>query len=153
MAVGKAIEINPNSKERYSFATKGDTHASNAYKDRDLLEEIDKFTQTLINTSPILNYQSDKPSETGYLNFNDFGYITSKIKKLGNSKTKIDLSNLNYNNFTNIEQEIINTQPFDAIINNIRLNPQLYLPLIYKILTSTNNNGLNVIDSFTEFNK
>jgi hypothetical protein len=84
MTLGDTIKINPLSKDRYTFSTKGTNVNKTWRKDDnfDLYKEINKLTQALINTSPFFKLGSNTPIENSYLELGNFSYITGKIKDL-----------------------------------------------------------------------
>ena len=149
MTLGDTIIINPLSeKDKYSFSTKGTNINTTWRKDDniDLQAEINKLTQSLINTSPFLKFGENTIIENSYLKFSDFSYITGKIKDLVHdnvaSEKFIDKIQTIYDNLSDHEKALVKNKSFRQLISNCRINPQIYTPLIYKILLSkTSQNG------------
>lgn len=161
MSVGDTIIINPSSPTRYEYSTKGTNVNTTWRKDDniDLQAEINKLTQALINTSPMIQFGTNLVSENAYLQFSDFSYITAKIKDLvydsQAATTFFDKEDMKYvrDNLSIDEQNLIKNKSFRQIISNSRYNPQKYLPIIYKILVSYNGNT-PFVDRFSSvFNK
>lgn len=148
MAVGETIVINPSSPTRYSYSSKGTNINTTWRKDDniDLQAEINKLTQALISTSPMLQFGTTVVSENAYLQFSDFSYITAKIKDLvynpESSTIFISQDKLRYiwDALSEDEQDLVRHKSLRQIISNSRYNPQKYIPLIYKILTSFDGN-------------
>lgn len=161
MSLGDTIIINPSStSERYSYSSKGTNVNTTWRKDDniDLQAEINKLTQALINTSPVFVFGSLIPTSDAYLQFSDFSYITAKVKDLvydpQSSTIFIDKIPYIYDDLlTPEEQLLVKNKSFRHIISSSRYNPQKYLPVIYKILTSGNSTSGYFIDKFKQFNK
>jgi hypothetical protein len=106
----------------------------------------------------MLQFGSLTPIEGSYIQFSDFSYMTSKIKDLVYNKVAAteffsDTSNAHiFNTLTEYEKHLVKHKSFRQIVSHCRLNPQKYLPLIYKILTTKNSYGHYFIDSFKNFN-
>ena len=78
------IASSSSSSDRYSYSTKG-TNINTTYRKDDninLQAEINKLTQALINTSPMIKFGSTTPISGSYMQFSDFSYMTAKIKDL-----------------------------------------------------------------------
>ena len=160
MAVGDTVIINPSSEtERYAYSTKGTNVNTTWRKDDniDLQAEVNKLTQALINTSPMFSFGSRIPTSDAYLQFSDFSYITAKVKDLvydpQSSSIFIDKIPYIMDILTDEEKILVKNKSFRHIISNSRYNPQKYLPLIYKIMTSGNSESGYFIDKFRHFNK
>lgn len=160
MTVGDTIMINPSSKERYSYSVKG-TNVNTTWRkneDIDLTAEINKLTQALISTSNMFTFGTDTPIQDAYLAFEDFTYISAKIKDLVYSSTAAqEFFDANHNSniyysLTDDEQRLVRNKSFRHIISSARFNPQKYNPIIYKILCSKNNSNNYFIQKFTNFN-
>ena len=160
MSLGDTIIINPSTQDRYSYSIKG-TNVNTTWRksdDIDLQAEINKLTQALVETSPMLQFGSLTPIEGSYIQFSDFSYMTSKIKDLVYDRVAAteffsDTSNVHiFNTLTEYEKHLVKHKSFRQIVSHCRLNPQKYLPLIYKILTTKNSYGHYFIDSFKNFN-
>ena len=160
MTLGDTIIINPSSSssDRYSYSTKG-TNINTTYRKDDninLQAEINKLTQALINTSPMIKFGSTTPISGSYMQFSDFSYMTAKIKDLiyDSSASTFFIDNIDnlFNQLSENEKNLVRNKSLRQIISNSRLNPQKYIPLIYKILTSEYN-GVYVIKQFTSFNE
>ena len=161
MTVGDTIIINPSSPTRYEYSTKGTNVNTTWRKDDniDLQAEINKLTQALINTSPMIQFGTSVVSENAYLQFSDFSYITAKIKDLVYDSlaatTFIDSRDLEYimKQLSEDEKNLVRNKSLRQIISNSRYNPQKYLPIIYKILVAHDGNT-PFIDRFSKtFNK
>ena len=154
MTLGDTIKINPLSKDRYTFSTKGTNVNKTWRKDDnfDLYKEINKLTQALINTSPFFKLGSNTPVENSYLELGNFSYITGKIKDLVYDNTAsekfIDEINNIYEQLSDYEKTLVKNKSFRQIISNCRLNPQAYTPLIYKILLSKTSETGYFMDNF-----
>lgn len=158
MVVGDTIKINPMSSDRYSYSEKGTNINTTWRKDDniDVQAEVNKLTQALITTSPMIQFGSLTPISGSYLQFSDFSYITAKIKdlvydpKVAKMFPGSDESIMK--KLSPSEQSLVKNKSLRQIISNSRYNPQVYLPLIYKILTIKKDKGGYVIDSYGKFN-
>lgn len=158
MVVGDTIKINPMSSDRYSYSEKGTNINTTWRKDDniDVQAEVNKLTQALITTSPMIQFGSLTPISGSYLQFSDFSYITAKIKdlvydpKVAKMFPGSDESIMR--KLSPSEQRLVKNKSLRQIISNSRYNPQVYLPLIYKILTIKKDKGGYVIDSYGKFN-
>ena len=158
MVVGDTIKINPMSSDRYSYSEKGTNINTTWRKDDniDVQAEVNKLTQALITTSPMIQFGSLTPISGSYLQFSDFSYITAKIKdlvydpKVAKMFPGSDESIMR--KLSPSEQSLVKNKSLRQIISNSRYNPQVYLPLIYKILTIKKDKGGYVIDSYGKFN-
>ena len=161
IAVGDTIIINPSSEtDRYAYATKGTNVNTTWRKDDnyDLQAEVNKLTQALINTSPMFSFGSRIPTSDAYMQFSDFSYITAKIKDLvydpQSSTIFVDQIPYIYRDLLTPEEKLlVKNKSLRHIISNSRYNPQKYLPLIYKIMTSGNSDTGYFIHKFKNFNK
>lgn len=161
MTLGDTIIINSASKERYSYSSKG-TNVNTTWRkneDIDLTAEINKLVQSLITTSNMFTFGTDTPIQDAYLAFEDFTYISAKIKDLVYSSTAAKEffdgdhnSDIYHYSLTQDEQRLVKNKSFRHIISSARFNPQKYNPIIYKILCSKNSNGSYFIQKFTNFN-
>lgn len=158
MVVGDTIKINPMSSDRYSYSEKGTNINTTWRKDDniDVQAEVNKLTQALITTSPMIQFGSLTPISGSYLQFSDFSYITAKIKdlvydpKVAKMFPSSDASIMK--KLSESEQRLVKNKSLRQLISNSRYNPQVYLPLIYKILTIKKDKGGYVIDSYGKFN-
>lgn len=162
LTLGDTIIINPSSEQRYFYSSKGtNVNGSHRYSDDiNLDKEINKLTQALITTSPMFIFGRPKPTEGSYLQFSDFTYITAKLKDLMYSKTASEhifkyTSSMKY--LSEAEKNFIKGKSLRQVIAHSRLNPQVYTPLIYKLLLTNNSTTPGtqsyLIDSFNaEFN-
>lgn len=160
MTLGDTIIINPTSDtNRYSYSSKG-TNVNTTYRkddNYDLQAEINKLTQALINTSPMIQFGTYTSINGAYLQFSDFSYITSKIKDLVyDSKAAsffIDKEHNRalYESLSEDDKILVSNKSLRQIISNIRSNPQKYIPLVYKILTFIDNR-IPIINQFSNFN-
>lgn len=162
MTVGDTIIINPSDPRRYSYSTKGTNINTTWRKDDniDLQAEINKLTQALINTSPMMQFGQNQPIDGSYMQFSDFSYITTKVKDLVynqvSSKFILDKQSAIYSMLTPDEQRLVNNKSLRQVISHSRYNPQTYLPLIFKILTTnygSQDAPLYIVDQFGTFNK
>ena len=159
MTVGDTIVINPASTNRYSYSTKGTNLNTTWRKDDniDVQAEVNKLTQVLINTSPMIQFGSLSPISGSYLQFSDFSYITAKIKDLvfdpKVAKMFPDSDESIMKTLTDQEKQLVRHKSLRQIISSSRYNPQTYIPLIFKILTTKRSGSHNyVIDSYGKFN-
>jgi hypothetical protein len=159
MTVGDTIKINPFSPTRYAYSEKGTNMNTTWRKDDniDLQAEVNKLTQALINTSPMLQFGSTQVSDNAYLQFSDFSYITAKIKDLVYNPESSTIFIEDHSYIMDLLQEdekvLVRNKSFRQIINNSRQNPQKYTPIIYKILTSNNNGSYFITEYFNrDFN-
>ena len=158
MTVGDTIKINPMSADRYSYSEKGTNINTTWRKDDniDVQAEVNKLTQALITTSPMIQFGSLTPISGSYLQFSDFSYITAKIKdlvydpKVAKMFPGSDASIMK--KLSESEQALVKNKSLRQIISNSRYNPQTYIPLIYKILTLKKDTGGYVLDSYGKFN-
>lgn len=158
MSLGDTIIINPSSENPYSYSTKG-TNVNTTWRKDDninLQAEVNKLTQALINTSPVFRFGSMIPTTGAYMQFSDFSYITAKVKDLVYNpvSSRIFVEKLDYvmNELTDDEKLLVKNKSFRHLISNSRYNPQKYLPLIYKILTTGSDKTGYFINQFTNFN-
>ena len=160
LVLGDTIIINPSSETRYEYATKGTNVNTTWRKDDniDLQAEVNKLTQALINTSPLIAFGTKSAASNAYLQFSDFSYITAKIKdmvfneatstKFINEKTVLNYESL----FTEDEKRLIRNKSLRHIISSTRYNPQKYIPIVFKILTAKSPASKYIIDDFADFN-
>lgn len=157
MTVGDTIIINPSSNNRYEYSTKGTNINTTWRKDDniDLQAEVNKLTQALINTSPMMQFGSTTPISGSYMQFSDFSYMTAKIKDLVYDSTAasffIDNKPTIFNSLTEDEKILVRNKSLRQVISNSRQNPQKYIPIIYKVLTASEND-VPVIKQFKNFN-
>ena len=157
MTVGDTIIINPSATNKYEYSTKGTNINTTWRKDDniDLQAEINKLTQALINTSPMMQFGSTTPISGSYMQFSDFSYMTAKIKDLVYDSTAasffVDSKPDIFNSLTEDEKLLVRNKSLRQVISNSRQNPQKYIPIIYKVLTASEND-IPVIKQFKNFN-
>ena len=149
---GNAVNIDSDnypkftSENKYSIGKQG----SNVYttwrtsEEIWLNKEVNNIVQTIVNTTPMYAYGSNVPLEGQYLKFNSFNYIVGKIKDLVyNPITFSENATFNaermrrLNNFFSTNQDLIplvSGRSLGSIISRIRLNPQIYSNVIFRLL-------------------
>ena len=163
MTVGDTIIVNPSDPKRYSYASKGTNINTTWRKDDniDLEAEINKLTQALINTSPLMKFGSSNGIEGAYMQFSDFSYITSKIKDLVYQDEASNIimkdGNVVFDQLLDDEKSLVKNKSLRQIISHSRYNPQKYTPIVYKILTTAytdaaTGNPMYLINDFSNFN-
>ena len=162
----KAVIIKPgtentiSNEDTYTFATKNDAVITSwrTNDDIQLEQEIGALAQSLINSTPFLQYNND--TETGqYIKFQDFYHIITKIKDLGFNVNAANLiyddTNNNYekmfNSLSSVDAALINGKTLRQLISKIRENPALYSRLVFECLVK-NETDLNTL-GFTEDDK
>ena len=162
----KAIIIKPgtentiSSEDNYTFATKNDAVITSwrTNDDIQLEQEIGALAQSLINSTPFLQYNND--AETGqYIKFQDFYHIITKIKDLGFNPIAANLiyDSINnkyekmFNSLSSVDAALINGKTLRQLISKIRENPALYSRIVFECLVR-NETDLNTLD-FTEDDK
>lgn len=162
LTVGDTVIINPSDPKRYSYSSKGTNINTTWRKDDniDLQAEINKLTQALINTSPMLQFGQNQPIEGAYMQFSDFSYIMAKVKDLVYNGVASGLilnkDSAIYTRLTPDEKTLVNNKSFRQVISHSRYNPQKYLPIIFKILTTNYGNTnapLYILNQLSNFNK
>lgn len=164
--LGKAIIIKPGTEntisndDNYAFATKNDAVITSwrTNDDIQLEQEIGALAQSLINSTPFLQYNND--TETGqYITFQDFYHIITKIKDLGfNSiaaNLKYDSVNNKYesmfNSLSSVDKALVEGKSLRQLISKIRENPALYSRLVFECLVR-NETDLDIL-GFTQDDK
>lgn len=162
----KAVIIKPgtentiSNEDTYTFATKNDAVITSwrTNDDIQLEQEIGALAQSLINSTPFLQYNND--TETGqYIKFQDFYHIITKIKDLGFNANAANLvydsTNNNYekmfNSLSSVDTALIKGKTLRQLISKIRENPALYSRLVFECLVR-NETDLKTLD-FTEDDK
>lgn len=162
LTVGDTVIINPSDPKRYSYSSKGTNINTTWRKDDniDLQAEINKLTQALINTSPMLQFGQNQPIEGAYMQFSDFSYIMAKVKDLVYNGVASNLilnkESAIFAKLTPDEKTLVNNKSFRQVISHSRYNPQKYLPIIFKILTTNYGNTnapLYILNQLSNFNK
>lgn len=150
--LGKAIIIKPgtentiSSDDNYTFSTKNDAVITSWRTDDDiqLEQEIGALAQSLINSTPFLQYKND--TKTGqYITFQDFYHIITKIKDLGFNPNAINIVYNDYSSkytkmfdsMSSVDQALINGKTLRQLISKIRENPALYSRLVFECLVNS----------------
>lgn len=164
LTLGKAIDINDYGKktgeDKYQIASKTSEMITNwrTNENIDPSKEIDNISQLAITTTPLYKWGQDKPLEGRYLSFQNFSHIIGKIKEMGMSNaawnTRIgqnstgrdmeyetpgwsELSDDAKAFFTEYDAQGRNIgKRLSTAINQIRKNPQQYLPYIFELLSN-----------------
>lgn len=162
----KAVIIKPgtentiSNEDTYTFATKNDAVITSwrTNDDIQLEQEIGALAQSLINSTPFLQYNND--TETGqYIKFQDFYHIITKIKDLGfnayAANLVYDSTNNKYekmfNSLSSVDAALIKGKTLRQLISKIRENPALYSRLVFECLVR-NETDLRTL-GFTEDDK
>lgn len=156
LILGKAIIIKPGynnvltDEDTYSFSTKNDAVITSwrTTEDIQLDQEIGALAQSLINSTPYIQFGTD--ANTGnYIKFQDFYNIISKIKDAIYSpiSSKIIYNNLDYPGFYKVfkneqDRQTVYGNSLRQLISKIRSNPTLYTRLIFEGLAN-NESDLN----------
>ena len=157
LLLGDAIHIHPSHKgklkdgDSYKYSEKGGQVITTWRNDDDIVleSEIGALAQSLINSTPFYKFGID--NKTGkYIKFEDFYRMITKMKDLAidpMAKEIIfndrDYSSLFADNsdLTKQEQDLIRNKSLRTIINNIRMNPQVYTRLAMRLLTHQEKNS------------
>lgn len=150
LLLGDVIKINPEYKntfkdgDGYIYSDKG-TNVITSWRTNDniiLEHEIGALAQSLINSTPF--YKKGINNKTGkFIKFEDFYRMITKLKDLSiDPKTKnIIINNIDYpylfgpnSDLSKQEQDLIENKSLRTIINNIRMNPQVYARLAMRLL-------------------
>ena len=143
---GEAIEITDfgdmrfTGENKYNRSAKGTNNNTN-WRNSDeikLNEEVDNIIQELVNTTPLLTYETD--TQIGYLDFATFSDILGRIKECvydGDDILFDDNFIEKYEDSLSLyTQRVIKDKSFKQIINSIRLNPQKYLSALFELLSN-----------------
>jgi hypothetical protein len=151
LLLGDIIDVHPNHKnafkdgDGYQYATKGHHVITTWRKESDeyhLNTEIGALVQSLINSTPFYNKGIDNKSGK-FIKFEDFYRMITKMKDLALNPEarKIIVNRRNYpflfgpdSDLSLDEQRLIENQSLRSLINNIRLNPQIYSRLAMRVL-------------------
>lgn len=156
LLLGDIIDVHPNHKnafkdgDGYQYATKGHHVITTWRKESDeyhLNTEIGALVQSLINSTPFYNKGIDNKSGK-FIKFEDFYRMITKMKDLALNPEarRIIVNRRNYpflfgpdSDLSLDEQRLIENQSLRSLINNIRLNPQIYSRLAMRVLVQGNN--------------
>ena len=156
LLLGDIIDVHPNHKnafkdgDGYQFATKGHHVITTWRKESDeyhLDTEIGALVQSLINSTPFYNHNINNKSGK-FIKFEDFYRMITKMKDLtiNPEARKIIINRRDYpflfgpnSDLSLNEQRLIENQSLRSIINNMRLNPQVYARLAMRVLVQGDN--------------
>lgn len=128
-------------------------------EDRDIESEADFITKLAINTTPLYNWQGNRPIPGKFLTFADYQYIIGKIKDLSWNAAVINCTLGTFNRYgkfiapkywDTLSEKTKNTiltlsrrsdgsvkeVRFSSLINMIRRNPRKYLGSIFELLSN-----------------
>lgn len=157
LLLGDAIHIHPSHKgklkdgDSYKYSEKGSQVITTWRTDDNIIleSEIGALAQSLINSTPFYKFGID--NKTGkYIKFEDFYRMITKMKDLAidpmakeiifNDRDYASLFTDN-SDLTKQEQDLIRNKSLRTIINNIRINPQVYTRLAMRLLTHQEKNS------------
>lgn len=157
LLLGDAIHIHPSHKgklkdgDSYKYSEKGSQVITTWRTDDNIIleSEIGALAQSLINSTPFYKFGID--NKTGkYIKFEDFYRMITKMKDLAidpmakeiifNDRDYASLFTDN-SDLTKQEQDLIRNKSLRTIINNIRINPQVYTRLAMRLLTHQERNS------------
>ena len=145
---GKSMTINNDfgkftGQNKYSMDAKA-SNMNTTWRKSDeiwLEKEVNNVVQLLINTVPYLAVGSTT-FNGNYLKFNEFCYVVCKLKDLPynvkNSNFKFEVDKLDNYGLTDRTKEILYDYSPIQLINNIREDPQKFLPAIFEMLDNEN---------------
>ena len=165
LLLGEAIITNPSTKNRfasgdnYMFTDKSAATITSWRPDDGqvfLLEEVNALAQSLINSTPYYEFGSNNPTASNgrqlYLKFEDFYRVITKLKDAiytQNAALRVDnvqgIYGEGYASLTEKEQQLVEGQSLRQLINKIRLNPQVYGKLVFKIIVKSAKSDTQVI--------
>lgn len=145
---GKALAINPDkSKFTGDFDKYAIAGGSNVYttwrtsEEIDLSKEVNNITQSIIKSLPLILNGTTTPTQQN-LKFNEFVYIIGKIKDIPyNAKKDFNLAKHDVlYSLSKSTQDFLKEKNKGIldIINELRDNPQEYLPVIFDLLSNEN---------------
>lgn len=150
LLLGDVIKVHPEHKnsfkdgDGYMFSDKG-THVITTWRTTDnivLEHEIGALAQSLINSTPFYKHGLGNKTDK-FIKFEDFYRMVTKIKdlSLNPESRKIIINEFDYpylfgenSEFSIQEQNLIRNKSLRSIINNIRINPQVYTRLAVRLL-------------------
>ena len=160
LLLGEAIITNPATKNKfasgdnYMFADKS-TATITSWRPDDgqvfLQEEVNALAQSLVNSTPYYEFGSNNPTKASnghqlYLKFEDFYRVITKLKDAiyqPNAALRVDdiqgIYGEGYVSLTPEEKQLVQGQSLRQLINKIRLNPQVYGKLVFKIIVKSAN--------------
>lgn len=155
LLLGDVIKVHPNHRnsfkdgDGYAYSTKG-SQVITTWRTSDnivLENEIGALAQSLINSTPFYKFGIDNKTDK-FIKFEDFYRMITKLKQLALNpeSRKIIIDEIFYgwvfdenSEFTKQEQDLLRNKSLRSIINNIRLNPQVYTRLAMRILVHSDN--------------
>lgn len=168
LLLGEAIITNPATKNKfasgdnYMFADKS-TATITSWRPDDgqvfLQEEVNALAQSLVNSTPYYEFGSNNPTKASnghqlYLKFEDFYRVITKLKDAiyqPNAALRVDdiqgIYGEGYVSLTPEEKQLVQRQSLRQLINKIRLNPQVYGKLVFKIIVKSANSDAQVISN------
>lgn len=157
LLLGDAIHVHPSHKgklkdgDSYKYSEKGGQVITTWRNDDNIIleSEIGALAQSLINSTPFYKFGID--NKTGkYIKFEDFYRMITKMKDLAIDPMakEIIFNDRDYaslfadnSDLTKQEQDLIRNKSLRTIINNIRINPQVYTRLAMRLLTHQERNS------------
>lgn len=156
LLLGDVINIHPTHKgklkdgDSYKYSEKGGQVITTWRTDDNIVleSEIGALAQSLINSTPFYKFGINNKSDK-YIKFEDFYRMITKMKDLVlDPRTKEDEFIFREENFGELfgndsvlskqEQDLIRNRSLRTIINNIRMNPQVYTRLAMHLLCQKN---------------
>ena len=156
LLLGDVINVHPTHKgklkdgDSYKYSEKGGQVITTWRTDDNIVleSEIGALAQSLINSTPFYKFGIDNKSDK-YIKFEDFYRMITKMKDLVlDPRTKEDDFIFREENFGELfgnnsvlskqEQDLIRNRSLRTIINNIRMNPQVYTRLAMHLLCQKN---------------
>ncbi len=156
--LGKAIQIKDfglfTGEDKYQISDQ----TANVYttwrtsENINIANEADAITKLAVNTTPLLNWNNDTPSDGKYLKFQDFQHIISKIKDLTYNPAassiifddNFELSRSDiWDSLSKETQEYLKGKSLRAAISLVRSNPRAYLHSVFEILSNNKFKKLN----------
>lgn len=160
LLLGEAIITNPSTKNKfasgdnYMFADKSSATITSWRPDNGqvfLQEEINALAQSLVNSTHYYEFGSNNPTKASnghqlYLKFEDFYRVITKLKDAiyqPNAALRVDdvqgIYGDGYASLTLKEKKLVEGQSLRQLINKIRINPQVYGKLVFKIIAKSAN--------------
>lgn len=128
-------------KNKYSIADKGANNKTTWRTTEEIVleQEVDTIVQKIISTTPRYNYRTKTQYKDAYLRLADLSNAIAKIKDLAYAKMDImlDSDQVIYDlGLSNETVDFIENHSLKSLINNVRVNPQKTLPVIFELLSN-----------------
>lgn len=150
LLLGDVIKVNPEHRntfkdgDGYQYSDKG-TQVITSWRTDDniiLESEIGALAQSLINSTPFYKFGINNKTNK-FIKFEDFYRMITKMKDLAidPKSREFIISRRTFpwlfdenSDLTEQEQQLIENKPLRSVINNIRINPQVYTRLAMRML-------------------